>query len=100
MNLGIPTRRLQFLLTSILGDTQQHILPDGPLEKCRLLRDEGNHLAVVASIKGCNVHAVTEDFAALQRVELFEEGDDGGFTAAGGTDEGGELAFLDLSVVC
>jgi hypothetical protein len=51
MNLRIPTRGLQFVLTSIFRYTQQHVLSDRALEERGLLRYEGNHLAVGAGIE-------------------------------------------------
>jgi hypothetical protein len=41
-----------------------------------------------------NVAAVEEDFAFLGVVEPLNEGNDGGFAAAGGATEGDDAVFL------
>ena len=62
------------------------------------MADEGDVAAVVVEVEGGDFFVVDVDAASKRVVEALEEGDGGGFAAAGGADEGDVLAWGDGEV--
>ena len=65
---------------------------DGSSEKDGLLRDQTNLRAQPLDVEFTDVNAVQLDNTAKGIVEALNEGDDGGFSRAGSTDERASLS--------
>lgn len=83
MDVGVFAGLDELVLgNDVIWNADKHIVTDGPLVKCGVLRDHSNPGSMEVYVEIGNWYAVHQDLALLDVVETFEKADHGGLATA------------------